>query len=93
MSRIVIAATETQTQNARHRAAGEIGITAVVAGTARAVLAVFGDLDGDSGISPRLAPIPGAATRRLRHPRSDFARTRSRGLRGMLPRKGDMMGR
>ena len=62
MSRIVIAATETHTQNARQRAAGEIGMTAVVAGTARAVLVVFGDLDSDSGIVPRLAPITGVAS-------------------------------
>ena len=35
-------------------------MTAVVAGTARAVLEIVGGLDSGSGIVPRLAPFPGA---------------------------------
>ncbi|GAA5088847.1 hypothetical protein GCM10025760_11830 [Microbacterium yannicii] len=61
MSRIVIAATETHTQKARQRAAEESGMTAVVGGTARAVPVVFAE--GDSGISFRLAPLPGSTGR------------------------------
>jgi len=57
MSRIVIAATDTQTQKARQRAAGEIGITAVVAGTARALLEDFGGIGWGSGIVLRLTPF------------------------------------
>jgi hypothetical protein len=94
MSRIVIAATETQTQNARQRAAGEIGMTAVVAGTARAVLVVFGDRD--SGIPFRLAVIPpGGAARGcgIRVPISLAGGTLSTLCWDMHPRKRDMMGR
>ncbi len=92
MSRIVIAATETQTQNARQRAAGEIGMTAVVAGTARAVLVVFGDrrLRHLVQASPDHAARGG---RGIRVPISLAGGALSTPFWDVLPRKRDMMGR